>query len=122
MNFCGKKNNVYEYLVKSDIFIYPSIWEEAFGISIIEAMGLGIPVIATKKGGIPEIIVNNENGFLVESNNEEELANTIEKVISYIKNNDIDKLEKNAIDTAKRFNINNTIKNLEKVYKELLVK
>lgn len=60
----GLKDNVYPFLNKSDVFVLPSIYE-GMPMTLIEAMGTGLPVIATKVGGIPSMIKNNENGLLV---------------------------------------------------------
>jgi glycosyltransferase involved in cell wall biosynthesis len=56
-------------LSQCDVFAQPSIGEEAFGISVIEAMACGLPVLASNNGGLPEIIVEGETGHLVEPGN-----------------------------------------------------
>ncbi len=61
-----------EELHKADVLLLPSLYE-GFGISIIEALGYGTPVIATKRGGPPEIIENGVEGFLVLPEDEEAL-------------------------------------------------
>lgn len=65
----------------SDIFVLPS-QNETFGQVFIEAMSSGVPVIGTKVGGIPEIISDNYNGFLVPPNDESILAQKIERVLN----------------------------------------
>lgn len=49
----------------ADIFLQPSIGEEAFGISVAEAMGCGLPVIASDQGGLREVVADGETGLLV---------------------------------------------------------
>jgi glycosyltransferase involved in cell wall biosynthesis len=59
-----KGQNLYDAFSASDIFVTPSIWDEAFGIVNIEAMACERPVIASKSGGIPEVITDNRTGLL----------------------------------------------------------
>ena len=48
-------SQVPEYLQLADISVLPSMWEEPFGLTIVEAMAVGLPLITTRSGGIPEI-------------------------------------------------------------------
>lgn len=73
-------NMVPEALSKIDIFVYPS-WHEGFGRSIMEALAMEKAVVATKVGGIPDLIKNEENGLLVEPHNPGELASKIKKLM-----------------------------------------
>lgn len=67
-------------LIQSSLFIIvPSEWYENNPMTIIESYAYGIPVIGARIGGIPEIIIDNETGFLFESRNEDDLAKAIEK-------------------------------------------
>lgn len=81
--FLGLRNDVERILSVSDIFVYPSIWEEAFGLAIIEAMGCGVPVIASNVGGIPEIIEHDYSGLLINPKDSSAIADSIE----YLYNN-----------------------------------
>ena len=56
-------------LSQCDLLAQPSIGEEAFGISVIEGMACGLPVLASNNGGLPEIVVEGETGHLVEPGN-----------------------------------------------------
>ena len=114
VNFTGIQSNVIEWLDKSDIFVYPSIWEEAFGISVIEAMARGCIPLVSNRGGLPEVVDYN-NMYLF--NNEEELK---QKIIELKNSNNVEKLIKDCVEQAKKFSIDNTINKLEKEYKELL--
>ncbi|MBP8959034.1 MAG: glycosyltransferase family 4 protein [Bacteroidales bacterium] len=69
-----------EFFKKIDFLVVPSIWEESFGIVIIESFAFGIPVIGSRIGGTPEIIEENLNGLLFEPGNYEELAEKILKM------------------------------------------
>ncbi|MCC6019313.1 MAG: glycosyltransferase family 4 protein [Candidatus Verstraetearchaeota archaeon] len=61
----------------ADVCVVPSIWNEPFGLVILEAMACSKPVVAFNVGGIPEIISDGIDGFLVARDDEEELASKI---------------------------------------------
>ena len=63
-----------------DICVMPSIIE-AFGVSAIEAQAMEVPVVASKVGGIPEVVLDGVTGILVEPENIEELKSAIKKLI-----------------------------------------
>jgi len=65
-------------LPEYDFLILPS-YAEVFPMSILESMGLGIPVVSTYAGGIPEMIENNKTGILFEAGNIEKLTSILEK-------------------------------------------
>jgi len=67
-------------LAQIDIFVYPS-WHEGFGRSIMEALAMEKAVVATRVGGIPDLIKDNENGFLVSPHNPQELAQKIKTLM-----------------------------------------
>lgn len=64
-----KTDNVYPFLSDADIFILPSKYE-GIPMSIIEAMGTGLPIVASKVGGIPDMLENNQSALLCEPNAE----------------------------------------------------
>ena len=61
--FLGKQNSVAELLGCSDLFLLPSE-NEAFGLVALEAMACGVPVVATRIGGIPEVVPDGGAGYL----------------------------------------------------------
>lgn len=79
--FSGFKSNVGDYLKLFDIFVLNSK-SEGLGTSILDAMALGLPIIATNVGGIPEIVEANVNGLLVESSDYKSLANSINILVN----------------------------------------
>jgi glycosyltransferase involved in cell wall biosynthesis len=70
-----------EYLAMADCFVLPSL-KEGFGIVVLEAQAAGVPVIASKVGGILDLIEDQKNGLLVESGNPEQIAAALAKVYS----------------------------------------
>lgn len=64
----------------ASVFVLPSIYED-YGIVNLEALSCGTPVIATRVGGVPEIVKDGENGFLVKPGDSEELASAIDRLM-----------------------------------------
>lgn len=63
--FLGKQDGLVEILSASDLFLMPS-QSESFGLSALEAMACGIPVVSTSVGGLPELNIHNETGYIAE--------------------------------------------------------
>jgi len=82
VSYLGKKYNVekYEIFQSSDIFVFPTFYE-TFGLVNLEAMMFGLPVISTNEGGIPDIVTDNETGFIVRRKNSQDLADKIKFLI-----------------------------------------
>lgn len=66
-----------DYYRNADIFVFPSVWDEPFGMPIVEAMACGIPVVATRGGGIAEIVEDGRTGLLVERDDAEALRDAV---------------------------------------------
>lgn len=77
VRFIGFQPKVSRFLADWEIFILSSALPEAFGLVILNAMALRKPVIATKIGGIPEVVEDGETGILVPPKNLEQLAEAI---------------------------------------------
>lgn len=66
---------------RADVFVTPAVWDEPFGLTILEAMASKTPVIATRKGGMPLLVKNGYNGFFVKVRNSREIAQTCNKLL-----------------------------------------
>ena len=64
VSFCGMQADVHPYLQEADLFVLPSIYE-GNPMTIIEAMGTGLPIVATAVGGIPDMLEDGQNALLV---------------------------------------------------------
>jgi len=99
VRFLGSQSNVYPYLKEADIFLLPSNYE-GMPMTIIEAMGTGLPVVASAVGGVPDMITHGESGLLT-STDPEEVAGA---VLELMGNKALrEKLGENAKQASKRF-------------------
>lgn len=104
------------YLNLADIAVIPSIWEEPFGLTCVEAMAAGLPIITTNKGGIPEV-VNNSCAILLESI-PPSLSRQIADSIIELYNNPV-KCKSMSLESLKRsrlFDKNDYVKNFWNVF------
>lgn len=81
VRFLGQRNDVPDVLARATAAIIPSEWPEAFGLTVVEAMAAGAPTVASRIGGIPEIIKDGDTGLLFEPGNAEELAGALARLI-----------------------------------------
>ncbi|PSB57221.1 glycosyltransferase family 4 protein [Chamaesiphon polymorphus] len=78
--FLGARSDIYEFLSAIDVFVLPSLWEGQ-PIALLEALAIGKPCIASAVDGIPEIITNGVNGYLVPPRNIEALTQAMDRAI-----------------------------------------
>ncbi|WP_052437453.1 glycosyltransferase family 4 protein [Vibrio hyugaensis] len=81
IHYLGLRSDVPDILRVTDVFVMPSLWEEAFGLTAIEASACGVPVVASNIGGLPEVILHHHSGILVEAGDELCLYNAIRRMI-----------------------------------------
>jgi glycosyltransferase involved in cell wall biosynthesis len=72
---------VSDVLRSSDLFLLPS-QTESFGLAALEAMACGVPVIASDVGGLPEVVVNGETGFLAPVGAVDEMVDRARSILS----------------------------------------
>lgn len=115
--FTGFKDNPLEWLAGFDIFVISS-YLEGLGTTVLDAMGLGMPVAATRAGGIPEMIEDEKTGLLAAPGNEEALGQVIKRMAE--DKSLRERLSNAAVERVKHFSIKNTVKLTEDLYKELI--
>jgi glycosyltransferase involved in cell wall biosynthesis len=71
-----------EFYPRIDVLVVPSVWDEPFGLIAVEAMAFGVPVIASRLGGLAEIVDLNDYGWLVEPGSDAELAAVLKSLIA----------------------------------------
>lgn len=104
----------------ADLFVMPSQYE-AFGLVYAEAAACGLPVIGSSVGGIPEIIVNGENGYLVPPDEPIELAKSIQAMLRNSKK--MKSMAKHGKERViQKFDLNKTIDRLSGIYRSTLNK
>ena len=110
-------NKVYR---NADIFVLPSL-REGLPVVLLEAMACGTPVVASKVGGIPDIIKNGENGFLIEPKNSKEFA---DKIIRLLLDEKLKQKfsEEGLKIVQKRFSWNVVVEKFVEIYRDLLKK
>lgn len=73
-------------LLSADLLVMPSIWNEPFGMPVLEGMAAGLPVIATNIGAFPDTVADGETGLLVEPGDSVGLADAMESLLSDLQN------------------------------------
>jgi len=79
-DFIKDQAEIAKYYANADLTALPSKWEDAFPMVLVESMACGTPVMATKKGGIPEIVVPGKTGYLIDSCSEKEIMNALMQI------------------------------------------
>ncbi|HEY0304234.1 MAG TPA: glycosyltransferase family 4 protein [Longimicrobiales bacterium] len=81
MIIAGFVDKAIELIAGADLCVVPSVWQEAFGLAALEPMACGVAVVATRVGGIPEVVIEGETGVLVTPGEEAELAHAMRTLL-----------------------------------------
>jgi glycosyltransferase involved in cell wall biosynthesis len=115
--FLGHRTDIPEILAASDLFVFPTL-QDALPTVLFEAMAVGLPIIASAVGGVPEIIHHQQNGVLVPPADTSSLAETCIHLLSdgeYLK-----QISASALRTVKeKFDIQKQIQNLTNLYDQV---
>ncbi|MGB0455517.1 MAG: N-acetyl-alpha-D-glucosaminyl L-malate synthase BshA [Flavobacteriaceae bacterium] len=115
--FLGNSNEVNKILCFSDLFLLPSE-TESFGLSALEAMASGVPVVSSNSGGLPEVNINGLSGFLSPVG---DIKSMSQNAIHILKNKtDLEVFKKGAKSTALKFDIHQIVPAYEEIYKTAL--
>ena len=106
------------YYAASDIFVLPSMFQETFGLVLLEAFSAGLPVIAFRSGGIPELVEDQKNGIVVAQGDEEALCRSMRELM--LDRSLRDRLGSAARNVPARFTWENTVDQLEAIYHDVL--
>lgn len=115
----GEQRNVVTFMQEADAFIHPAVWEEGFGITLIEAMSAGLPCVAFNRGALGEIIVQDETGYLIDGISAGKLSETILQL------RDMDKeafanMKRAARERSRDFSVDKLLEQLSTAVKECM--
>ena len=116
VRFLGKLKVIEKFLCIADVFVLPSK-TESFGLVALEAMASKVAVISTNSGGLPEVNIDGETGFLSDVGDVKKMAND---TIALLKDTEkLNQFKNNALAHAKTFDLPNILPQYEAVYQEL---
>lgn len=118
VKFYGEQESFTEILSVSDLFLMPS-QSESFGLSALEAMACGVPVVSSNAGGLPELNLHGETGYIAEIGDVDKMA---DYAIRLLEDKNMYKIfSENALDRATTlFSAEKIIPEYEKYYEEIL--
>lgn len=116
VRFLGKQEQVEEILSVADLFMIPS-GSETFGLAALEAMSCGVPVISSNIGGLPEVNIQGETGYLCDLGDVDAMGNYASKILSDEKLHE--EMSKNARKRAKNFELTKIVSRYEDYYKKV---
>ncbi len=119
VKFMGKQDSLPEILSIADLFLMPS-QSESFGLSALEAMSCGVPVISSSVGGLPELNLHGETGYIAEFGDVERMARYAIELFTEDKKYKL--FQRNARERAEFFNEDKIIDYYEKFYEKILGK
>jgi len=119
VKFLGKQEAVEELFAISDLMVLPSE-SESFGLAALEAMACQVPVVSSNAGGLPELVVDGENGYMCDVGDVRAMAEAAKKILS--SNQTLSNFKENAYKTAQKFDIEVILPLYENLYKKIIAK
>ncbi len=115
--FLGNSNEVDKILCFSDLFMLPS-QKESFGLAALEAMASGVPVISSDAGGLPEVNIDGESGFLSPVGDVENMATNALKILAF--DETLNAYKKRAVEVAQKFDTHKIVPKYVALYERAL--
>jgi N-acetyl-alpha-D-glucosaminyl L-malate synthase BshA len=116
IRFLGKLESVEEVLSVGDLFVMPSE-SESFGLAALEAMACEVPVLSSNVGGLPELNVAGETGYLCDVG---DIDDMVEKALIILDDNNLNTFKANALKRAQEFDIDNIVPQYVQLYEKIL--
>ncbi|MEN8793753.1 MAG: glycosyltransferase, partial [Flavobacteriales bacterium] len=116
-SFIGTVNNTTEILSIADLFLLPSE-TESFGLSALEAMAVGVPVVSTNTGGIPEVNEHNFSGMTSNVGDVDDMAKNAIYILEDKERHET--FSKNALKKAAEFDLNEVVEQYVTLYKKVI--
>jgi L-malate glycosyltransferase len=118
IHFAGKSKTIERFLINADLFILPSE-TESFGLSALEAMAAGVPVISSNTGGLPEVNEHGVSGFLSNVGDIDSMAKGAIEILST--DETLLRFKSNAKKQAAKFSLPEILPQYERLYDSLLL-
>lgn len=113
--FAGLCNDVPKRLMEADVFVHLPVWEEGFGITIVEAMAARKLCICARSGAIEELIQNGKDGYLVPKEDPQAFAQTVEKLYKESSREEYERICEEAGKSAQRFSMESYVRQLDQL-------
>lgn len=115
--FVGKVRDTKHVLAISDLFILPSE-TESFGLAALEAMAMGVPVISSNTGGIPEVNIHGKTGFMSDVGDVDDMSKNALHILEDQERKKV--FKKNALEQSQKFDVDTIVSKYESLYRDLI--
>jgi N-acetyl-alpha-D-glucosaminyl L-malate synthase BshA len=116
--FLGKVRDTMHVLEIVDVFLLPSE-TESFGLAALEAMAMGVPVVSSNTGGIPEVNEHGVSGFLADVGQTDQMA---AYVLTILEPANLPRIKAGALQTSQKFSLLEILPQYEELYRKLVQK
>ena len=120
VHFAGFQDRPSPYLAVMDLYVQPSL-NEAFGLAPVEAMAMGKAVIATRVGGLPEVVAHGETGMVVSPQDARELSEAVVELLQDRQRRE-EMGARGLVRARERFDLKAAVAGIEQVYRDVLAR